>query len=75
MLRSSLRLVLVCLLFSVSAVSHADGIQDNIAENVRRIPVLGVPVPDDRAASMRTALGQLQEKLAAINAATDANAK
>ncbi len=75
MLRSSLRLVLVCLLFSVSAVSHADGIQDNIAENVRRIPVLGVPVPDDRAASMRTALGQLQGKIAAINAATDANAK
>ncbi len=46
----------------------ADGIQDNIPENVRRIPELGVPVPEDRAASMRTSLGQLQEKIAAINA-------
>jgi len=75
MLQSSLRLVLVCLLFSVSPLSLADGIQDNIAENVRRIPVLGVPVPDDRAASMRTSLSQLQEKIAAVNSGKDANAK
>jgi dienelactone hydrolase len=53
----------------------ADGIQDNIPENVRRIPELGVPVPDDRAASMRTSLSQLQEKIAAINVGKDASAK
>ncbi len=75
MLQSSLRLVLVCLLFSISTLSRADGIQDNIAENVRRIPVLGVAVPDDRAALMRTALGQLQEKITALNAGKDAAAK
>lgn len=61
-------LILACLLTS----ARADGIQDNIPENVRRIPELGVTVPDDRAASMRTTLGQLQEKIAAIRASKDA---
>ena len=59
-------------LFCVLMSARADGLQDNIPENVRRIPELGVPVPDDRAASMRTTLGQLQEKIAAIKAANDA---
>ena len=53
----------------------ADGIQDNITENVRRIPELGVPVPDDRAASMREQLGKLQEKIAQIHSSDDAKAK
>ena len=51
--------------------ARADGLQDNIPDNVRRIPELGVPVPDDRAASMRTTLSQLQEKIAAIKAGND----
>ena len=59
---------LCCVLIS----ARADGLQDNIPDNVRRIPELGVPVPDDRAASMRTSLGQLQEKIAAITAGNDA---
>ncbi len=61
--------------FCVLMPARADGLQDNIPENVRRIPELGVPVPDDRATSMRTALGQLQGKIAAINAGQDAAAK
>ena len=52
--------------------ARADGLQDNIPDNVRRIPELGVPVPDDRVASMRTTIGQLQEKIAAIQASNDA---
>lgn len=66
---------LIVLALNVAPLALADGIQDNIPENVRRIPELGVPVPEDRAASMRTSLGQLQEKIAAINAGKDAAAK
>lgn len=50
----------------------ADGIQDNITENVRRIPELGVEVPADRAATMRTQLKTLQEKIAAVRETKDA---
>ncbi|MEY3458969.1 MAG: hypothetical protein RL215_2126 [Planctomycetota bacterium] len=49
-----------------SSLLHADGPQDNIPENVRRIPADGVPVPPERAAAMRTALASLQQKLAQI---------
>ena len=66
---------LILLALNVPPVALSDGIKDNIPENVRRIPELGVPVPDDRAATMRTSLGQLQEKIAAINAGNDASAK
>ena len=66
---------LIVLALNVAPFALADGIKDNIPENVRRIPELGVPVPEDRAASMRTSLGQLQEKIAAINAGKDASAK
>ena len=66
---------LIVLALNVAPFTLADGIQDNIPENVRRVPELGVPVPEDRAASMRTSLGQLQEKIAAINAGKDASAK
>lgn len=61
--------------FSRLLLANADGLQDNTPDNVRRIPEIGVPVPDDRAASMRTTLGLLREKIAAINAGKDASAK
>lgn len=66
---------LIVLALNVAPFALADGIQDNIPENVRRVPELGVPVPEDRAASMRTSLGLLQEKITAINAGKDASAK
>jgi dienelactone hydrolase len=75
MTRPTTFIALIVLTLSSAAFTNADGIQDNIPENVRRIPELGVPVPEDRAASMRTSLGQLQEKIAAINASKDAAAK
>jgi len=65
----------VLILLSIASVlipARADGIPDNIPENVRRIPELGVAVPDDRATSMRGALKQLQEKIATTKASKDA---
>jgi dienelactone hydrolase len=75
MTRLTIVTALIVLALNVTPFALADGIQDNIPENVRRIPELGVPVPEDRAASMRTSLSQLQEKIAAINAGKDAAAK
>ncbi len=57
-----------CVCLAATSLTSADGVQDNIPENVRRIPEPGVPVPDDRAGSMRAMLGQLQEKFTQINA-------
>jgi dienelactone hydrolase len=62
-------LLVLCLL---SVPVSADGLADNIPDNVRRIPELGVEVPAERAATMRTSLAQLQDKIAAIQATTDA---
>lgn len=50
----------------------ADGIQDNIPENVRRIPELGVEVPADRTATMRAQLKVLQDKIVAVRETKDA---
>ncbi|MBL8813747.1 MAG: prolyl oligopeptidase family serine peptidase [Planctomycetaceae bacterium] len=49
-----------------------DGIQDNIPDNVRRIPELGVEVPAERADAMRTQLKVLQDKIASIRESKDA---
>ena len=72
MFRSSIITVLISLVLCAAQQTHADGIQDNIPENVRRIPELGVAVPDDRAVSMRTKLGHLQNDIAAVKATNDA---
>ena len=48
-----------------------DGLQDNKPDAVRRIPAEGIPVPEERATAMRTALGQLQQKIAEIRATQD----
>ena len=70
---ASFRFALIILSIACVLVpARADGLQDNIPDNVRRVPELGVAVPDDRAAAMRGALGQLQEKIAAIKATKDA---
>jgi hypothetical protein len=66
---SAILLTAVCVLLP----ARADGLQDNIPENVRRVPELGVTLPDDRATAMRDALGQLQEKIEAIKATKDAS--
>jgi len=75
MFRTSITMVLISVAWCAAQATRADGLQDNIPENVRRIPEVGVPVPDDRAASMRTTLGQLQEKIKKISAESDATMK
>ena len=62
-------------LFFVTAPATADGQQDNNPDTVRRIPELGIPVPDDRAASMRSSLADLQKKIAQVNSGSDESAK
>ncbi len=62
-------------LFFVTAPAKADGQQDNNPDTVRRIPELGIPVPDDRAASMRSSLADLQKKLVEVNSGSDESAK
>ncbi|HBC60383.1 MAG TPA: hypothetical protein DC058_04095, partial [Planctomycetaceae bacterium] len=57
-----LPLLLICLC-SFATVRANDGLQDNLPDNVRRIPAAGVPVPDDRRAAMTAQLQLLQQLL------------
>lgn len=67
--------VLASGLFSSAATTlAADGIQDNIPDNVRRIPKPGVEVPADRAAAMKSRLSILQQKLNDIRSAGKSSA-
>ncbi|HQX51512.1 MAG TPA: prolyl oligopeptidase family serine peptidase [Planctomycetaceae bacterium] len=68
-------LLLVAVLVFVLTPARADGIQDNIPENVRRIPELGVTVPEERANAMREKLARLEEKIEQIRSGNDAKAK
>ena len=70
--RISILLASICFFSCIMQSARADGIPDNIPENVRRIPELGVEVPADRAATMRTQLKTLQEKIAAVRETKDA---
>ena len=58
--------VSVCLV----TMSHtsADGVQDNIPDNVRRIPKDGIEIPPEREAAMRASLLTLQQKLEQLRA-------
>jgi hypothetical protein len=58
--------MLVCA--SVNVVC-ADGAADNRAENVRRIPPAGVPIPDETRAELSTRTADLHRELAAAAAA------
>ncbi|MFM8729378.1 MAG: hypothetical protein ACKON9_30120, partial [Planctomycetaceae bacterium] len=57
-----LTLLLICL-FPFASVQASDGLQDNLPDNVRRIPAPGIAVPDDRRAAMTAQLQLLQQKL------------
>jgi pimeloyl-ACP methyl ester carboxylesterase len=50
----------------VAAFVFADGPRDNIADNVRRIPALGVEVPEAQAAEFRAGLEQLKQAIAGL---------
>ncbi len=52
---------LLCLLLLTCISARADGVADNLAENVRRIPPAGVPIPDE----MRTMLTAECQRLGA----------
>ena len=51
---------LLILLGLLSNASHADGPQDNLPDNVRRIPKLGIEVPAEQRAELEQELRRLQ---------------
>ncbi len=69
------RVLVMASLFFVTAPANADGQQDNNPDYVRRIPELGIVVPEDRAASMRSSLADLQKKIAQLSSGSDESAK
>jgi hypothetical protein len=56
----------------IPAILFADGPQDNIPTNVRRIPKLGIEVPPDRRAKLESGLKELESKIDALRSRTDA---
>ena len=69
------RITFLLIPFLCFSSAFADGERDNNPEVVRRIPKAGVPVPEERANSLRAGLSELQGKIAQVQKVGDANAK
>ena len=65
--------VSVCL--AATSLTSADGVQDNIPENVRRIPKDGIEVPAERETALRATMTTLQQKLEQLRAVDKPNVK
>jgi len=63
--------ILVALTFELTLVL-ADGPADNHPENVRRVPKLGVVLPDDERASLEAGLKELDDAIAPLLKSKDA---
>lgn len=63
----------IFLLSLVSPFVLADSPADNLAENVRPIPPEGIPVPDDKRASLESGLSELQTKIEALQKTGETN--
>jgi Prolyl oligopeptidase family len=66
------RLLIASLVLLPAFVALADGPQDNIPANVRRVPKLGVEVPADRRAKLEAGLKELEARIASLKRQTDA---
>src|SRR5262245_59491845 len=56
----------------LTAFAFADGPQDNILTNVRRVPKLGVEVPPERKTKLEAGLKVFDEKIATLKKSKDA---
>src|SRR5262245_54628789 len=56
----------------LTAFAFADGPQDNIPTNVRRVPKLGVEVPPERKTKLEAGLKVFDEKIATLKKSKDA---
>jgi dienelactone hydrolase len=68
------RLIVAALLI-LPLAAWADGPQDNIPANVRRIPKLGIEVPAERRAKLEAGLRELEERLAPLRASQHAQTR
>ena len=54
-------LVRLTIVLGFVATAVADGPKDNLPDQVRRIPRLGIEVPDEKRKELESGLGRLQE--------------
>jgi dienelactone hydrolase len=71
------KLIVVCCFLSTwmvfaSLIAQADGPADNNPATVRRVPKLGVEVPEEKAEQLKVGLAELEKSLAAIHETKDA---
>ena len=69
-LRSAFSAMMLVGLLAVSA--QADGPQDNIPDNVRQVPAVGIEVPAADRSEIEASLGKLDEAIAALQKRRDA---
>lgn len=63
--------VVFAVLLHVAAVAFADGPKDNIVDDVRRIPALGVEVPEAQAKELQSGLDELKKAIGDLTASKD----
>ncbi|MFT5466760.1 MAG: hypothetical protein ACI8UO_001860 [Verrucomicrobiales bacterium] len=57
------RIPLFMLPFALATIGLADGPADNIPENVRRVPPLGIEVPDETRQALEAGIAELQAEM------------
>lgn len=67
-------LLLLIAVLTTASVAWADGIQDNQPNNVRRVPRLGIELPPEKQAQLRTELARLHKMMAAVEETNDDDA-
>jgi dienelactone hydrolase len=70
-----LGLGVLALVIAAGQVACGDGPQDNLPDQVRRIPKLGIEVPAERRVKLEAQLSALAEKLAALKQSQDARTR
>lgn len=64
-----LRPIALAILFSLPSLALADGPADNIPENVRRVPKLGIEVPAERRKELEAGLAKLRTAIDGVRRA------
>ena len=70
-----IRIAFLSILLTIQAISWADGPKDNIPDQVRRIPRLGIEVSADKRKELELGLQELAKSIGALKGKKDARIK
>lgn len=67
------RLILCALILAATSLCHADGANDNLPENVRRVPPPGISVPEADRTELEAGVAELGKKIDTLRSTYQSN--